>query len=394
MREPAALESAPSASKSSRRPLQLLRWLLAIVFLIGVVIVGDDLRYDLQSYSLLVHFADPHAAVPLLRWETSVISTQEVEIPTSNGPIPGRLYLPAGSENAPGMVVAHGIHRLGMDEPRLVNFARAVAGEGYAVLTPQIDSLADYRVDATSILTIGQSVLWLERRQGQGPVTIAGISFAGGLSLLAATDPQYAPHIRALVLMGAYEDLSRVSRFLVTSEAELPEGRFIPYAAHDYGAAVFVYAHLQQFFPTSDLPIAREALRSWLWEQPQDALPLIPKLSPASRSVMNALLARRIDLLRPQLLQVINQDQDELAAISPEGHLASLHIPVYVLHGSADNIIPSTESLWLEKDVPSVYLRRVLITPAFSHVDPASNMAWRDKLQLVRFIAAVLRATR
>lgn len=365
-----------------------------MVFLVGSVIVGDDLHYDLQSYSLLVHFADPQANGPLLRWETSAISTQEVEISTPGGPIPGRLYLPAGSANAPGMVVAHGIHHLGMDEPRLVNFARAVAGEGYVVLTPQIASLADYHVDATSIATIGQSVIWLEKRQGRGPVTVAGISFAGGLSLLAATDPQYAPHIRLLVLMGAYENLTRVSRFLVTSQAELPDGRFVPHTAHDYGAAVFVYAHLQQFFPPNDLPTAREALHFWLWEQPQNALPLIRKLSAPSRDVMNALLMRRIDLLRPQLLQAIDQDQGELAAISPEAHLGSLHVPIYVLHGSADNIIPSTESRWLEKDVPSTYLRRVLITPAFSHVDPATNMAWGDKLELVRFIAAVLRATR
>jgi hypothetical protein len=71
-------------------------------------------------------------------------------------------------------------------------------------------------------------------------VTITGISFAGGLSLLAASDPRYAPHIRALVLMGAYDNLARVSRFLATSEEEFPGGRITPFAAHDYGASVFV----------------------------------------------------------------------------------------------------------------------------------------------------------
>jgi pimeloyl-ACP methyl ester carboxylesterase len=281
-----------------------------------------------------------------------------------------------------------------MDEPRLVSFARAVAGEGYAVLTPQITSLADYRVDSASIATIGESAVWLERREGRGPVTIAGISFAGGLSLLAAAQVAYAPHVRALVLMGAYDDLGRVSRFLVTSQAQFPDGHFVPYAAHDYGAAVFVFAHLSQFFPDDDLPTAREALRYWLWEEPQNARPLIAKLSPQSRVVMNALVARRIDELKPQLLRAIDDDDAELAAISPQGHLASLRVPVYILHGSSDNIIPSTESLWLEKEVPAGYLRKVLITPAFSHVDPEKKMALRDQMDLVGFIAAVLRASR
>jgi len=116
-------------------------------------------------------------------------------------------------------------------------------------------------VDATSIPTIGDSAMWLEQRLQRGPPAIVGISFAGGLSLLAACEPQFAPHIRVLILMGAYDDLDRASRFLVTSQAEQTDGTWIPYKAHDYGAAVFVYAHLPQFFPQADLPVADEALR-------------------------------------------------------------------------------------------------------------------------------------
>src|SRR6202042_3094725 len=112
--------------------------------------------------------------------------------------------------HAPGIVIVHGIHHLGIDEPRLVNLARASAASGYAVLTPQVAALADYHVDADSIPTIGESAAWLERRVGGGPWTVIGVIFAGGLALLAATDPRYAAHMRALVLMGAYGSLSRV----------------------------------------------------------------------------------------------------------------------------------------------------------------------------------------
>ena len=123
-----------------------------------------------------------------------------------------------------------------------------------------------------------------------GPVTLVGVSFAGGLALLAARDPRYAPHIRALLLMGAYDDLARVSRFLATSEAELPDGRWEPYKAHDYGAAVFVYSHLDQFFFAGDLDVAHLALRDWLWERPQDAQALLVRLSPDGRATMDLLI--------------------------------------------------------------------------------------------------------
>jgi pimeloyl-ACP methyl ester carboxylesterase len=286
----------------------------------------------------------------------------------------------------------HGIHHLGIDEPRLMSFARAGASNGFVVLTPEVAALADYHADNASISTIGESAVWLHARLGAAPVTVVAVSFAGGLSLLAARDPQYAAHMRSIVLMGAYDSLARVMRFLATSQAELPGGQLEPYTAHDYGAAVFVYAQLPQFFAASDLPVAHDALRNWLWERPADAQALFPKLSPAGRATMELLLARQIEKLRPKLLAVIQEDEPGLAALSPEGKLSALHVPVFVLHGATDDIIPSTESLWLEREIPKPYLRDALITPAFSHVDPDKHAVWKDQLRLVEFLAGVLRA--
>jgi pimeloyl-ACP methyl ester carboxylesterase len=289
------------------------------------------------------------------------------------------------------MILVHGIHHLGIDEPRLMNFARAATSNGFAVLTPEIAALADYHVDGASISTIGESTAWLQQRLGTGPVTVVGVSFAGGLSLLTACDPRYAPHIRTLVLMGAYANLGRVAQFLATSQAEFPDGHLEPYSAHDYGAAVFVYSHLDQFFPASDLAVAHDALRDWLWERPDDAQALFPRLSPSSRATMQILLARQIDRLRPKLLNTIRAEASQLSAISPEGKLGALHVAVFLLHGATDDIIPSTETLWLEKEIPKPYLRAALISPAFSHVDPDKHAVWTDQLRLVEFLAGVLR---
>jgi len=382
--------SRRDAQPGQRNPKFGFLWLF---FLVPLGVGINHLRYDLRSYSVLTHFLDPHASGPLLRWEAYVVITQEVTISAANGLVRARLYLPGGVAHPPGMVVVHGIHHMGIDEPRLMSFSRALAGGGFAVLTPEIGAMADYHVDAASIATIGESPRWLHERLGTGPVTLIGVSFAGGLSLLAACDPQYAQHIRALVLMGAYDDLGRVIRFLATSHAELPDGRKVPYKAHDYGAAVFVYSNLEKFFSASDLGVAHEALRDWLWEQPRDARKLLARLSPAGRDTMEMLLARQIDRLRPQLLDAIRVDETQLAALSPQGNLGNLRAPVFILHGSTDDIIPSTESLWLQREVPPKYLRKVLISPAFSHVDPDKHAAWYENLRLVGFLAGVLRAS-
>ena len=350
-----------------------------------------SLRYELRSGAFLIQFLNPHASGLLVRLERHELDTQEITLSTTQGPVRARLYVPRGVAHPPGMVLVHGIHHLGIDEPRLMNFARAAASDGFSVLTPEVAALADYRVDGASIGTIGESAGWLQQRLGTGPVTIVGVSFAGGLSLLAACDPRYAPHIRALVLMGAYDNLGRVARFLATSQAEFPDGRMEPYTAHDYGAAVFVYSHLDQFFPAGDLAVAHDSLRDWLWERPGEAQALFPQLSPPSRTTMEILIARQIGRLRPKLLDAIQTDEAQLSAISPEGKLGALRTPVFLLHGATDDIIPSTETLWLEKDIPRPYLRAALITPAFSHVDPDKHAVWIDQLRLVEFLGGVLR---
>jgi pimeloyl-ACP methyl ester carboxylesterase len=365
---------------------------------------------DLRGYAVLVRFADSSATGPLLRFETHAVATEDVAISMPVGlpspPVPGapyvipaptgtlraRLYMPVGVKHPSGMVAVHGIHHLGMDEPRLVNFARAVAGSGLAVLTPQIDSLADYHVGDDAVGMIGESAAWLDERLGDRKVTVTGISFAGGLSLMAARDARYASHMRALVLMGAYDDLARVSRFLATGLQELPDGTKEPHPAHDYGASVFVYAHISQFFPQADLDAAHEALRDWLWEQPDKAKIAMEKLSPPARATMDALLNRRIDEVRPRILSAIQADGPELAAISPHGQMDALRVPVYILHGSADNIIPPAESLWLAKDIPRAEVHGVLITGAFSHVDPEKDASLKEEWRLVQFVGGVLRA--
>jgi pimeloyl-ACP methyl ester carboxylesterase len=366
----------------------LLVWAVLAIIVCGIVYVPSMVR----AYAVLLHFADPSAGGPLVRFETRAVTTQDVSIPTPDGMLPGRLYIPVGVKHPHGMVAVHGIHHLGMDEPRLVNFAQAVAGSGLEVLTPQIDSLADYHVDKDSIPMIGRSAAWLDDRLGGHKVTVTGISFAGGLSLMAAMDSQYASHMRALVLMGAYDDLARVSRFLATGVQELPNGTSEPHQAHDYGASVFVYAHLSQFFPPGDLDRAHEALRDWLWEQPDQAKVAMETLSPPARETMDALLNRRIDEVRPRILNAIGADEAELAAISPHGHMDGLRVPVYILHGSEDNIIPPAESLWLAKDIPHGEVRDRLITRAFSHVDPEKDATLGEELKLVKFVGDVLRA--
>jgi pimeloyl-ACP methyl ester carboxylesterase len=362
--------------------------LIASVVLIGAVLL-HPIGPHLRATSLLLRFSNQNASGIGASFARHPFKEEDGTALTPHGPLRYRLYMPQDVKNPGAVVLLHGVHHLGIEDPRMWNLARALAGAGVLVMTPELQDLADYRVTARTIDVIGDSAVVLSTRV-ERKVGVIGLSFAGGLSLLAATRQEYAPKIGFVMAIGAHDDMGRVARFFAANIIAGPDGRESTLAAHEYGVLVLAYAHLEDFFSRQDIPVAREALRQWLWEQP-DAMKAAAGLSPAGQKEFDDLLHHR-DLLRPELLQEITLHKDEMEAVSPHGHMAALRAPVYLLHGAGDTVIPASETLWLAKDVPPQYLKASLVSQALVHVDMGGKVRWQDQWQLVDLMAQVLEA--
>jgi pimeloyl-ACP methyl ester carboxylesterase len=131
-------------------------------------------------------------------------------------------------------------------------------------------------------------------------------------------------------------------------------------------------------------------MRLWLSEEYQRARACGIELSPSSNVMMEALFQYQIKQLREPLLAEIEQQKDAMAGVSPSGRLHAIKVPVFLLHGDKDDVIPPSETMWLAREIPRHYLRKALISPAVGHVDPTQT-SFGDKWALVSFLAAVLR---
>jgi len=372
--------------QGSRKLKYLLLFLL--FFVLAGVTLRDTADAHLRAAAVLTRLNDPNAHGFVASFAGHPYTEEDGSALIASGRLKFRLYIPAGGARNGGIVLLHGIHHLGMEDPRLVNLARALAGSGVEVMTPELQDLADYRITPRTVDTIGASAVILSTKM-QRPVGVIGLSFAGGLSLMAAARPEYEDKIGFVLAVGAHDEMSRVANFYATNQEPNPNGQEQHLQAHDYGVLILAYEHTEDFFSVHDAPVAREVLRQWIWEEPQ-AMKTADALSPEGKKTLDLLLHHH-ERLQQDFVEEIARHQTEMDAVSPHGKLSDVTAHVYLLHGAADNIIPPAETLWLERDVPKQDLKGVLISKALTHVDAGKGEALTERWALVDFFAHVLR---
>ena len=358
--------------------------------MIGIAAAIPTTNRHLRAASVLARFADPRDSGKLANFERHAIDEQPFCFSGEHEQLCGRIYVPRDVAHPPGIVLLHGVHWLGIDEPRLVSFARALSSSGITVFTPPIKELADFRISPASIPTIGLASGALHREVGRGPVGVIGLSFAGGLALLAAADPRYANEIGFVAAIGAHDDLLRVARFFFTDQIQTVDGKTVLMPAHEYGGGVLAYTKAEKFF-LGEEEAARAALRDWLMGETDRLKISAAKLSPPARARFELLRAHQFGDSLTDFLRIVEESREEMAAVSPHARLSGLHARVYLLHGTVDNVIPPSEEDWLASEIPPHLLKAKILSPAIVHVEPGAKIPISQEMDLVNYVADILK---
>ena len=293
--------------------------------------------------------------------------------------VPLRVYRPIGVFHH-AVLVLHGVHTLGYDEPRLTRFARDLARQGYLVATPDLADLKTYDLAPSAVDDIEASARFFldapELRAAELPhrPTIMGISFAGGLGLCAAGRPRLQHRLGAVFAFGAHGDLDRVLGFLATGR--LPDGSSLK--PHLYGQAVVALRLADRLVPAEEVEPLRAALRLFLQERAGPFKAAVDALPPASRAVALRCLnwdAEGMEVLLAPLAPSIHSD----SRLSPERNPRP-DCPLFFVHGAGDNVIPPSETRalgrWAAQGGPST----VLVTKLIGHVELENHAEARPAL--------------
>ena len=364
-------------------------WILALVLFLGAVAgwlafqIGPGLRFvaSLQKAEVA---EGPASFTVQDRWVD--VAGRRVAL---------RLYRPTGRIQRI-LLLAHGVHDSGYDEPRLVRCAREMARQGMLVATPDLVDLKAYDLTPRTIDELEAVGLFLLKEPSLGPaprrraLAFCGISFSGGLCLSAAARPSLRGRLGCVFSLGGHADLEHVIRYLSTGT--LPDGR--QRAPHLYGQAVLLRRFAEHLVPPGQVEALRASLMLFLQERNRAFAASVSGLPPESRRIAEFCLhwdargacaalgpVTRGFRCDPRLSPVLGAVPD---------------CPVFLLHGVSDNVIPPSENEALARWAGGATPTCALVSGLVRHVDLEGKASrWGSLLEtyrLGRFMTQLLRS--
>ena len=324
-------------------------------------------------------------------------------VPTRQGDVEAQFYRPEGGSRRAVLLVP-GVHSMGAMEPRLTALARDLAGNGITVMTMALPDLMHYQITARSADVIEDAVAWMAARPDLAPdgkVGMIGISFAGGLSIVAAGRSSIHDTVAYVVSFGGHGDLGRVLHYLATGEAvQAPGVKTIP--PHDYGVAVILYATADRVVPADQVKPLRAGIETFLLASQltlvdmnqanatfAKARAMVSGLPEPAATYLTYVNDRNVKALGPVLVPHLGLEADPAA--SPERAPAVPAAPVFLLHGDEDTVIPAAESVVLARYLSENGVRvRLLLSHIITHAELDRSAAASETWKLVSFWADIL----
>jgi len=378
---------------------------VAVVLATALALSAPYCRSYTRAAAVFARMAQVEGRVAtLLEAEREEVTIEMATVPSRHGDLRTRLFIPTHIRQA--VTLMAGVNMLGIEEPRLYGLAYELASVGVAVVTPDTPDLKRFDITARTTDMIEDSALWLSRQRRlsrDGRVGMVGISFAGGLSIIAAGRDTLRDRVDFVLSFGGHGDFPRELRFLCTGKEPALSGEGDVYRRpHDYGVVIILLDLADRLVPPAQVAPLREAILKYLLAGHyelidkrlakttfDEALALAGALPEPSRTYMKQVNERDVEQLGALVGPLLTSLGGE-PGLSPERSPAPV-CPVYLLHGTDDTVIPSIESLRLERYLRDKTPVRVLLSSLITHAELDRQQDVRDVWKLVDFFAALLR---
>lgn len=348
---------------------------MALVLLLGgAVFIGILMVcFGPRGYEALLVLTDLNAGAGLSHFKarTAAPTHQSMSYSAGGRRYAADLYLPAEGRAQAGVVLVPGVVENAPEDPRLVAFATTLARARFAVLVPSLPGFRALQVHPSDASEVSAAFSLLVSRSDLAPQGRAGIialSYAVGISALAAMDERIRDQVRFILGVGGYYDMTEAIIFLTTGYFKQDE-RWQHLEPDPYAARVFLESGKDSLGDPADRVVLEsiEELRSR--NPAADTSSLAAGLGPEGRALYD--LLQNTDPLRtPALIARLPQAlQSTLSQLSLSNKdLAPLKARLILLADRADNMIPYSQSVELAHAVREGQAQ-VYLVGSLAHVE-------------------------
>lgn len=296
---------------------------------------------------------------------------------------PAWLYLPLHRKICGAYIIAPGLHFLGPEDPRMDRFLSVLSSAGIAIFAPFVPDYLSLRITPASIEDFQRAFrVFLERPElppGMKP-GIWSISSGSLLSLRLASSPEFADRVGGVMSYGGYGDWEETFRFCLTGELNGEKA-----SSHDPLNRPVLFLQLLDYLE-HDLDLRKTLGKGWdtfiraTWSTAGRK-----KIDENYQNIARELAPSLPEELRELFLigcgawdedhweiawETLQNQRDFFLHMDPRPYLKGIQCPVYLVHGAADDVIPSNQVHKIAEHIPSHVPVEIFLTGLYGHSTP------------------------
>jgi pimeloyl-ACP methyl ester carboxylesterase len=306
---------------------------------------------------------------------TGIIQT-EIRIHDGARELTARVYQPDSPGPKSALLFVPGLTPQGILNTRFIQVAMALAKSGFVVVTPRLSGFDDFRLEPAAVDEIAlwyheiREKPWFQLKQAG----IAGVSVGGTLSLIAAARKPECRNVDFLVSIGGYQELARCERrWFSAARGTDTHGH---YPVQFYGKWILMLMALEGQTSPGERVVLEGVLNDLIRKSRTAISPA--EMSAEAANWYHFAVGHEPDD-RAFTTRISTFLESRYGLLSPDRELASITCPVFLVHGSYDELISPEEAFELEQRLTSAPTT-TLLTPIISHTHPRlDRMSLRNK---------------
>lgn len=312
----------------------------------------------------LLNFSSSKSDIPAV--------SQNVKINNSN--LVFNQYLYPKNESNKSIIIFSGFSVYGFKDSRIDNLARAICKSGYNVFIPQIESIENLKITKNTLDEMSSFIQYIAEEKSftqSGNVGVLAPSFSGGMILNAIAKNKLDKYISSICTIGAFANINSTLTFILYNNQE-----------DDYARNVL----LKNFIDYTNQPnkaLLKELLKTAIedngFRREKAKLPELLENLETDVKLQWFNLNQNVDFRKILFNEIklkssiVKELETSLNVIN---HVNEYNIPIVLIHGRTDNVIPAEESIQIYKkrklqELPS----KLCITDILDHGDASFSFS-------------------